>query len=75
MKVILFADDSTTYVTNYSLPELFRCVNEDLNVLSRWFRINTTILPEKLLSLNTAKPSIFLLQKECTYTSTDTDIL
>ncbi len=34
MKSILFADDSTdstTYATNFSLSELFRCVNEYLN--------------------------------------------
>ena len=56
MKSILFADDSTTYATNFSLPELFRCVNEDLKLLTQWFRANK-------LSLNTTKTKYMIFGK------------
>ncbi len=56
MRAILFADDSSTYATNYSLPELFRCVNEDLKLLTQWFRTNK-------LSLNTTKTKYMIFSK------------
>jgi len=46
-KTILFADDTTVYLTN-NIPNLFDKISSDLESLVEWFRANK-------LSLNTEK--------------------
>ncbi len=35
---------TTTCATDFSLPELFRCANEGLKLLTQWFRANKLAL-------------------------------
>jgi len=47
-KVILFADDTTLYTYGKSLSDIFKSTNDDLAVLSDWFKANQ-------LSVNASK--------------------
>jgi len=47
-KAILFADDTTLYISSKSIPQLYRSTNIELESLNDWFRANK-------LSLNVSK--------------------
>lgn len=53
-KGVLFADDTTLYQSSDNIRELYRIMNNELNILSDWFRANK-------LSLNVSKSCHMLL--------------
>ena len=55
-KSILFADDTTVYVSSSSLTEVVKVINHDLGCLADWFRANR-------LSLNVGKTHYVLFSK------------
>ncbi len=59
MVALLFADDSTVYLSGSSLPELVNIVNYELNILCEWFKCNK-------LSLNVDKNKLYDNWKEMT---------
>ena len=52
-KSILFADDTTIYLSSNDIPYLFTQLNQELQMLTDWFRANK-------LSLNVAKTNYML---------------
>ncbi len=44
MGLILFADDSTLYLTDDDLTEIKILVSDDLKTLDRWFNINKLVV-------------------------------
>ena len=52
-KVILFADDTTIYMSSTNIVQLYESINRDLDSLSEWFRANR-------LSLNISKTHYIL---------------
>ncbi len=44
LKSILFADDSTAYISSPSLETLVHTVNAELAILSDWFKANKLLL-------------------------------
>ena len=40
LKFILFADDTTIFISGSSLPELYRKLNSELILVSDWFKAN-----------------------------------
>ena len=46
-KHILFADDTTLYITGDSIASLFKFMNEDLREISNWFKANKLSLNAK----------------------------
>ena len=71
-KLILFADDTTVYISGEDVTDLFRCLNHDLSKLNDWFKANK-------LSLNVNKTNYILFNKNtavlppevCLYIGTD----
>ena len=71
-KSILFADDTTVYISGEDVTDLFRCLNHDLSKLNDWFKANK-------LSLNVNKTNYMLFNKNtallppdvCLYIGTD----
>ena len=71
-KSILFADDTTVYISGEDVTDLFRCLNHDLSKLNDWFKANK-------LSLNVNKTNYILFNKNtavlppdvCLYIGTD----
>ena len=61
-KSILFADDTTIYLSSNDIPNLFTQLNQELQMLTDWFRANK-------LSLNVAKTNYMLF----TYSSQQID--
>ena len=61
-KSILFADDTTIYLSSNDIPYLFTQLNQELQMLTDWFRANK-------LSLNVAKTNYMLF----TYSSQQID--
>ena len=55
-KSLLFADDTTLYKSHRNLNYLTWCIEEDMNKLTKWFRINK-------LTLNLDKTVCILFQK------------
>jgi hypothetical protein len=55
-KAILFADDTTVYLTSKSISNLFNNINSDLELLSEWFRANK-------LSLNIGKTNYVVFKQ------------
>ena len=53
-KSILFADDTTIYMSNKNIDHLYQLVNADLNRLNDWFKANK-------LSLNVGKTNFMLI--------------
>jgi len=45
---ILFADDTTVYVSGKNITELYKLINQDIASLAEWFKVNK-------LSLNIGK--------------------
>ncbi len=43
MSLILFADDSTLYLTGHDLTEIQKLVSDDLKTLDRWFNCNKLV--------------------------------
>ena len=58
MVALLFADDSTVYLSGSSLPELVNIVNYELHILCEWFKCNK-------LSLNVDKTNYMTIGKRC----------
>ncbi len=56
MIALLFADDSTVYLSGSSLPELVNIVNSELHILCEWFKSNK-------LSLNVDKTNYMTIGK------------
>ena len=56
-KCILFADDTTIYITHNNLRYMEWCVQEDLNDIDDWFKANK-------LTLNTAKSNGILFHRK-----------
>ena len=52
-KCILFADDTTVYLTGENIKSLHKIMNNELQALSNWFKVNK-------LSLNTGKTTYLL---------------
>ena len=46
-KYILFADDTTIYMLHRNINYLSWCIEEDLKVLSDWFKANSLTLNEE----------------------------
>jgi hypothetical protein len=63
-KCILFADDTTVYLSSFNLPKLYDSLNYDLNNLTDWFRANK-------LSLNIGKTMYLLFRKKYDNTNTN----
>ena len=57
-KYILFADDTTIYITHKNLRYMEWCVQEDLNKLDDWFKANK-------LTLNALKSNCMLFDRKC----------
>ena len=57
-KCILFADDTTIYITHKNLRYMEWCVQEDLNKLDDWFKANK-------LTLNALKSNCMLFDRKC----------
>ena len=55
-KSILFADDTTVYISGEDVTYLTRCLNHDLSQLNDWFRANK-------LSLNANKTNYIVFNK------------
>jgi hypothetical protein len=53
---ILFADDTTIYVSGKNITELYKLVNQDIALLAEWFKVNK-------LSLNISKTHHVLFSK------------
>jgi hypothetical protein len=53
---ILFADDTTIYVSGRNIKELYKLINEDIASLAEWFKVNK-------LSLNISKTHHVLFSK------------
>ena len=64
---LLFADDTTLYMTHRNLRYLKWCVEDDMKRLVAWFKANK-------LTLNLGKTVCVLFQKERTKTSNNTRI-
>ena len=58
-KAILFADDTTVYLTSKNIPNLFNNINSDLDLLAEWFRANK-------LSLNIEKTNYVVFKQNPT---------
>ena len=58
-KAIMFADDTTVYLSGENITELFSNMNHDLAQLNDWFRANK-------LSLNVSKPNYVIFKKKST---------
>ena len=57
--VILFADDTTLYITNHSISHIKKCLEHDLKLLQDWFHANK-------LTLNLTKTQCMLFKaKKC----------
>ena len=56
-KTIMFADDTTVYLSGENLTELFSNMNHDLTQLNDWFRANK-------LSLNVSKTNYVIFKKK-----------
>lgn len=56
LKCILFADDTTLYVSSKNIKQLIDTMNAELTTLSDWFKANK-------LSLNTSKTNYVIFQK------------
>ena len=63
LKAILFADDSTIYASDTSLPNLITTVNKELNTLPCWFIANK-------MSLNITKTKYIILGRKRKITDT-----
>jgi len=66
-KAILFADDTTVYLSSSDTNYLYRSVNNDLESLKDWFRANK-------LSLNISKTNYVLFRHNETYTPSNLTI-
>ena len=53
---ILFADDTTIYVSGKNITELYKLVNQDIASLAEWFKVNK-------LSLNISKHIMYSSKK------------
>ena len=57
--VILFADDTTLYITNHNISQIKKCLEHDLKLLQDWFHTNK-------LTLNLTKTQCMLFKaKKC----------
>ena len=56
-KTIMFADDTTVYLSGENITELFSNMNHDLTQLNDWFRANK-------LSLNVSKTNYVIFKKK-----------
>ena len=56
-KAIMFADDTTVYLSGENITELFSNMNHDLTQLNDWFRANK-------LSLNVSKTNYVIFKKK-----------
>ena len=56
-KSILFADDTTVYISGEDVTDLLRCLNHDLSKLNNWLKANK-------LSLNVNKTNYILFNKK-----------
>ena len=59
-QVILFADDTTLYITNHNISQIKKCLEQDLSLLQDWFHANK-------LTLNLSKTQclLFKARKGC----------
>ena len=59
-QVILFADDTTLYITNHNISQIKKCLKQDLRLLQDWFHANK-------LTLNLSKTQclLFKARKGC----------
>ena len=55
-KAILFADDTTIYMSSTNIVQLYESINRDLDSLSEWFRANR-------ISLNSSKTHYMLFEQ------------
>ena len=58
-KTILFADDTTVYLNSQNIPDMYIQINNDLESLSEWFRVNK-------LSLNIGKTNYVVFKQNHT---------
>ena len=67
-KTILFADDTTIYLTGAEVQTLYHQVNYDLDILDDWFKANQ-------LSVNPSKTKYILFSRRDTASEHDLDLL
>lgn len=67
-KAILFADDTTLYVSSNNIESMFDTMNTQLHVLADWFKAN-------MLSLNASKTNYMLLSNKRIIPTSSTSIM